>query len=485
MVAPLQTQYTTAAGPGYSAEQSVPSASLGGYAATTAWAGGVLHDLFNAVGDVDARDLRSDYRAVYVWNPDPSAAYADVRVYLAALTAGAAGLAVGLDPRPVTMADSLAPQGVDVATAYTPPTGVTFTTPAAYAGGLAVGTLPAQSGRVVWVRRTPAATPPGAPHDAADLVFEAADGSALVRRLYWETAPYADRTRPLAPPAFVPTPSPFTRVTVDYLTPGGARVTWELDRQLVDAGPYVFQLQASQSGGAGAADWADVGPPARDAVYLVDPDQRMWGMSTTLTYRVVLTTAAATYASPVALVYGNLTKEAWLLVRELFRKEELMMRRFVGLTGFLLKARRYGTRCPCTNAHTGEVGNSADPVCYGTGFVGGYHAPIPLVLSTPDNPDAYEHVGYNESVGTVRNVDLVGRVLAAVPVVHKDAWAAVGSDERYYCHKVKEVVRHRGVPVVYEVSLRLAPRSDVLYSLDLERPVITPPEWQQITNITV
>ena len=471
----LVGHYTTASGPGDSAAQSVPSQSLGGFASTTAWAGGVLHDLFNRAAAADVRDGRADVRCVYFANPDPDVTHKDARAYLVANTPGAAGLSVGVDPRPVTDLDSLAPQAVEVDTAYGSPAGVAFAQPADYDSGVQLGDLPPGTGRPLWLRRLPAGA--GAPYDSADLVVESKNGTT-VRRIYWETEPYNDQTTVQLPPVFSATPSPFTRVAVDFLTAGGARVTWELDRTMVDPLPWYFQLQASQSGVAGASDWVDVGPPAgADALFLVDDAQRLYGASATLHYRVVLTTPVGAYVSPAANVYGLLTKEQWLRAREVMRKESLVMRRFVGVNGWLLKAKRYGALCSCVDPTTGEVNNSSDPVCFGTGYVGGYHPPVPLFFANLSNPDAYERAAYNEARGTVRPVVVTGRVVADLPVVSRDAWVQAGSDERYYVADVRELVAVGSTPVVYQVTLRLAPRSDVLYALPIARPPYPTPDW--------
>jgi hypothetical protein len=137
----LQTRYTSpTADAGNLAAQAVPSQSLGGFAATTEWRGGSLGDLFNLAAEADVRDARPDYRCVYLLNAG-SATLTGVKAYLTPNTTGAAGVYVGIDPRPVSYQDSLAPQAVTVGTAYVAPSGVTFSAPTDYAGGVAIGDL--------------------------------------------------------------------------------------------------------------------------------------------------------------------------------------------------------------------------------------------------------------------------------------------------------------------------------------------------------
>lgn len=481
MVVPL---LTTSSGPGYTTTQSVPSSSLGGFASTTRYAGGSLYDLFGKASSVDVADARADYRALYVWNDDLAATVADLRVYAVAATSGATNLYVGVDPYPVTYYDHLSAQGAELTSAYTAPAGVTFGPTSNYADGVAIGDLPPNTGRIVWIRRVPQGAA-GSALDSADITFEDQAANAVVRRVSWETEPYAERTKPGRAPIYVATPSPITRVNVDYITEGGARITWEVDRTLTDSGPYSFQLQKSAGGGDNSDDWIDVGPPSIDAPYLLDPDKRLWGMSVTLSYRIILTTAAATYVSKAVNAEGNLSRKEWLDVREILRKETLMLRGLTGTNGFLLKALRYGTRCSCRNADSGEVMNSSHLLCYGTGYVGGYHPPVASFFANADPTTTKERVAYNEERGTTKPTTTWARMTGMLPMLHRDAFVAVGSDDRYYVHTVEEAATRAGVAIVYEVELRLAPRSDILYALEVTRPTYPTPDWKTVTTITV
>lgn len=477
----LTSSYTVASsGPGVSSAQGHPSASLGGYAATNAWAGGVQFDLFGLASAVDVAANRPDYRCLFVYN-DTGSTLTAVRAYLGAGTAGGA-VALGVDSRPVNSATALAPQTTEVGSGYTAPSGVAFSAPSTYGAGVVLGDLPPGFGRGVWVRRTPT-TSPDAAAESRDVTLEHSGGVAWTRSVLWQTEPAAAATAPPAPlisPPFVPTPTPFTRVSVDFVTTGGSRILWEFDPVFQDAGPYVFQLQMSQSGVPAAADWTDVGPPVREPAYLLDPTARLWGMSTTTHYRLVLTTAAGTYTSkPASAFNGVLHKRDWLNVQEIVRKERLNQEEFVGVYGFLLKAKRYGTRCSCKNPTTGERGNSACPTCYGVGIVGGYHPPIPMTFATLDGEGAVEHVQYNENLGTTRPVTLTGRVLADIPIVHQDAWVSgSGDDLRYYAWTVTEAASVQGMPLVYSCELRQAPRSDVLFRVPIVRPDNYVPSWR-------
>lgn len=263
---------------------------------------------------------------------------------------------------------------------------------------------------------------------------------------------------------------PVTRLIVDYRVEGGARITWVLDREFQAQNALVFQLQASQSGVPDADDWIDIGEEVEEAAFLVDDAKRMYGMDSTLHYRIVVTNGATSYTSKPSQVSVNthLKTEDWLKVREIYRKERLNMTLNTGLRGYLLKEKRYGVKCSCVSDVTQEQFNSSCIECFGRNFVGGYHEPLLCTVGELSAKDSKLFVSHSDARATVNDTTIFGRILADVPIVASDVWVSEVSDERYKVHKVKNVVEFRGVPVVYGVELRLAPKSDVIYKLDVE-----------------
>lgn len=274
-------------------------------------------------------------------------------------------------------------------------------------------------------------------------------------------------------PTWFPPNAAFERVVVDYLTRGSARITWHLNRHMVDGGPYYFLLQGSQGQGATTADdWADVGVEQADVGQLVDLTEQMFGKTSTLTYRVRLRTSTGLYYSDVASVLGKYTKRDWLYATEVIRKETLRHQLFSSIPGWLLKAKRYGTVCPCVDPFTGEVTSSTCPQCYGTGFLTGYYAPVPYTFCEVQPITSREHRDF-QMQGTDKKVTTMGRFIGLPELIQGDAFVCDGSDKRYYLHTLTEKATWKGVPLVSEAEMRLAPFTDKLYDVAL------PPDYPQ------
>ena len=105
---------------------------------------------------------------------------------------------------------------------------------------------------------------------------------------------------------------PFNWVHVDYLVKGGARISWELKDCILDAEPWIFQLQVNPNADE-PGEWENVGTPLINTYYAIDSSQRMYGKDQRVAYRVLLETNSESYISPLANVYGNLSIRQWLL----------------------------------------------------------------------------------------------------------------------------------------------------------------------------
>lgn len=269
----------------------------------------------------------------------------------------------------------------------------------------------------------------------------------------------------------------FDRVMVDFLVRGGARISWRLFRQFREPGPYVFTVEAGSTGNPRAADWAPIGPPQANVGEMIDPARRGYGRySRTTHYRVRLATPLGERVSRPEPVHGILPKHDWLIARETLRAHMLLMRKAVGIDGWLFKRKWAGAAAESRDPHSaaldpvdGSVVRSTAKETVGTQFQGGFFAPIPFwVQSTP----AVHHEARDDRRGTVDDAALRnhGRCVVTPSVESEDVFVAADSDDRYYLHAVRTVAEWRGVPLIADVEMRLAPAGDVAYDLELPGP---------------
>jgi hypothetical protein len=259
----------------------------------------------------------------------------------------------------------------------------------------------------------------------------------------------------------------FSQIYVDHLILGNTKIYWELNRRLFDPGPYVYQLQVGHTGLNNADDWQNVGSPVNDTHYALDDTRRLYGKQLETNYRIVLTTGAATYYSQPIPVWGKLSKRDWLLAREITRKELLRLTRYTATDGYLLIRKRSGTICPvCTDPLTGEITKSNDTTCYGTGYTGGYYAPLSCTFFDL-SPDGRKEERDLNARGMVDDTTKKGRFIGYPLIRSLDVFVDKSSDERYYVDSVQELAELRGVPIVVAPVLKLIPFSEIVYNISV------------------
>jgi hypothetical protein len=115
--------------------------------------------------------------------------------------------------------------------------------------------------------------------------------------------------------------------------------------------------------------------------------------------------------------------------------------------------------------HTYVVQNSVVHNCHGVGFKVGYHPPMPLVCWDLSPQPVLEKRSGAQPPGQSREVEIQARTLACPDLALEDVWVNADSDERWAVDWFRHVAAIRGVPLVFEVGLRLLPYSHVVYRL--------------------
>ena len=123
---------------------SDPAASLGGVKSSTA-----ASNYFDDVSSAEASAGDTEYRCVYVHNNHGTLTLIGAKVFIQTNTPSSdTDVAIGLGSSAINGTEQT------VANESTAPTGVSFSAPTTFAGGLAIGDLAAGAHKAVWVRRT-------------------------------------------------------------------------------------------------------------------------------------------------------------------------------------------------------------------------------------------------------------------------------------------------------------------------------------------
>lgn len=265
--------------------------------------------------------------------------------------------------------------------------------------------------------------------------------------------------------------NPFKRLLVTHDPAGYTLVEWGLTQRFLEPLPHIFQLQVASVSTPRESDWVNVGLPATNAPALVDDERREGGETFDHVWRVSLTTDTATYLSEPARVDERLPRRDWLYVREMLRQARKLARKYIGIEGWLMKRRRYGSDCPeCIDPHTHEPTCSVCATCGGTGVQGGYHSVFQRTLFAVGGlMDSRQQIDDGMERGTVKpGVELFD--LYGFPTVDtRDVFIEKQSGRRWFIERVTETAKKRSYTFKVRAEFRLAALSDVIYQVPLEQ----------------
>lgn len=185
-------------------------------------------------------------------------------------------------------------------------------------------------------------------------------------------------------------------------------------------------------------------------------------------FRVALEVDGQVYYSiPVKPGYPMEPRDLAVIKEIVRRKYVQMSRARSGIPGYLLRRRRFGTQCNrCFNEELKATTDSNCPVCYGTGFEGGFDVIAPFYVEP-----AYVKRGQHETgEAGVERQQLIGfRCVLWPEITESDIWVPYGKQERYKIGNQLEFevrVRDVGVIAVTQMDLIAQPNGAYLKQVD-------------------
>jgi hypothetical protein len=259
---------------------------------------------------------------------------------------------------------------------------------------------------------------------------------------------------------------------------GGNLIAWDLWPGMASKSNLHFYIDFGRSG---TDEWEVLNtlPVINDCLFM-DPMQRHWDELADFYYRIRLvlpdeidpgTGEPRVYQSQPQQASGVWCHADWRLARWIARKEYLYQRKAVNRTssGFILKRRRWGQVSEQTvDWDSGVVQHTDSEIDYGTGFLGGYFPARDFTVSLVD--DQWPRQFKVDPSLSVRNKSIRNGRAVAYPYVDTfDVYVRRDTGERWYVQKINTVGEVGGIPVVVLLQLGLAPVTDIIYKVPLER----------------
>ena len=247
-------------------------------------------------------------------------------------------------------------------------------------------------------------------------------------------------------------------VLPDYAS--GFAFHWRIRGGFSAPGPWTFRVQRGRTQ---EGPWSDVSPALSGCSCWKAPGGLRVSKSDTLFFRVVLSTPSGEFPSPVRSPYGDLSRDEFLIAREIMRREVLHMAGMAGVECDVWNVASEGPRCPrCLDPVTGHPRDGRCRHCLGTGFDPPYLGPFRTWASFSEDSQHRVQEG-QEGEGVVEQRPFQARMACSVPVRKNDVVRDVRSGKCYFVNASLSAAELRRVPLVRTLELSEAATTDPAY----------------------
>lgn len=156
---------------------------------------------------------------------------------------------------------------------------------------------------------------------------------------------------------------------------------------------------------------------------------------------------------------SNLEPEPDLIAAEVIRSEDVLFREFIGRRCWIYNPRTFGPRCTCYDSVLGNKARGNHPPCFGTGWLGGYLAPVEAFVQIDPSPRTNQPTSLQEQ----QNNNTTAR-LTSFPPINPKAILIESENRRWRVVQVTSTQRLRSV-LRQELQLHEIPRGDIEYDL--------------------
>ena len=239
-------------------------------------------------------------------------------------------------------------------------------------------------------------------------------------------------------------------------------LSWEIAKTSEDLLSYNFRVTRSE---ATQGPYEPITEPFSDRYEFRDyiaPRKHEWRL---FHYKIVVTHVETGESKE----FGPFTAHARppLDALEIVRLETVLFREFVGRPCLAVPIRTFGQTCPqCYDTVTGRITVSNCPMCYTTGYTGGYLNPT--VVYVQIDPSA--RMQQSNPPITQQHAMTTGRCSSLVYLKPKDLLMEENG-KRWRITAVSTTERLR-FPVRQELQLTAIPIGDIEYGLQVEWPVV-------------
>lgn len=227
---------------------------------------------------------------------------------------------------------------------------------------------------------------------------------------------------------------------------------------------YTIEWGANESG-----PWQYAGKVIGENNLVVNVPERKLSNSDDIWFRLIVRSGLSVVAvsTPISFTVEANRKE-YLQYREMLRRWNLELEKFIGSTGYLLRVKLFGEKAKNIHPILGQPIGTEDEESYGQYYKGGYWPAVKMKVAYTERPEENTQKFSNEETGLSEQYFTRFMSMPFPTIRTNDIWVSGNTNNRFIVKKV-DTLDFNGLALKQIIDVSRLPVTDPVYKIQIER----------------
>lgn len=225
---------------------------------------------------------------------------------------------------------------------------------------------------------------------------------------------------------------------------------------------YVVEWAPNESG-----PWTYAGEVIGANNLTVSVKERKLSNTDDIWFRLAVKSGPATVAFSTPVSYHiNVTRKEFLQYREMIRRWNLELEKFIGSSGYLLRLKLFGEKAKNVHPILGEPIGTEDEESFGQEYRGGYWPAVKMKVAYTDRPEENNQELKNQEMGLSETYMTRFMTLPFPTIRANDIWVSGNNNNRFIVKKV-DTLDFNGLIIKQVIDISRLPVNDPVYKIPI------------------
>jgi hypothetical protein len=227
---------------------------------------------------------------------------------------------------------------------------------------------------------------------------------------------------------------------------------------------YIVEWGPNESG-----PWLYAGEVIGSNGLVVKVEERKLSNLDDLWFRLIVRSGNVTVAVSTPISYTIETnRKEYLQYREMLRRWNLELEKFIGSTGYLLRVKLFGEKAKNIHPILGQPIGTEDEESHGQFYKGGYWPPVRMKVAYTERPEENTQKFTNEDMGLSEQYITRFMTMPFPTFRANDIWVSGNNNNRFIVKGVNSL-DFNGLMVKQIIDISRLPVTDPVYKIKIDR----------------